>query len=589
MRRKVIFAAAGIVGFSILLLFLNNAINGKIESIKKAAYTQAAENLKSMIRSNIEDKRNGTFAIALGLADNEEIVRFLKTGENPKDLRTFAHKLEQHTQYPNVWIQVVDNRGISRYRTWTDKVGDSLFDKRPDVREMLANPRIMNTISVGIFSMTFKSLVPVFDRSERFLGSLEVITHFNSISKHIDEFGTKLIVLADKHYRPQITKPLTGKFIDDYYVVNADADPALLKTVANEGVETFTSIQNYRLQDKNIVTLYTLDDTNGEKMGYFILFKPLDSIDLTSLVSFEHAVKLAVPMGIVLLITAVLLTIMIRRAREARRSAEKLEGMVKSRTRELEELNRLLEKKVAEGIEKQRRQEQHLIQQEKLAAMGTMLTNISHHWRQPLNVLALNIQDFAEANEFAELNETYIKHNIERSMEQIRYMSGTIDNFMHFFKEDKGTGEFSILETLEEISRMRYPELRDARISLILPPTDARITASPGEFRQVMLNIINNAIEAVAANSPDDGRIEIKLEEDNDHITLTVTDNGGGIDSTILDQIFDPYFTTKFKSKGVGISLYMSKIIIENNMNGTLSVDNIQDGARFTIRIPKNS
>ncbi len=588
MRLRFVTITVVVLLLAALLLFLNQLINVKIESIKESTYTRVADNMKENVRSQIKDKQNGTFAIALGLSDDQELIRFLKTGQHPKDLRAFSKKLQQHTDYRNVWFQVVDSRGVSRYRTWTEKTGDSLIEKRIDVREMIRSPHIINNISVGIFSMTFKSLVPIYD-GKRFIGSLEVIAHFNSIEKNLSENNIDVAILVDKQYRPQLTRSLTQQFIDDYYVVNATADEHLIAKLKRDGVARFIGIDNYLIDDACLITLHTLNDNNGEPMGYFILHRPLEAIDLTNLIAFQHSIKLAVPLGLFLLVAVFLLTLTLRKAKEARKSARRLEGMVRARTKELEELNRHLEERVSEETEKRHRQEQQLIHQEKLAAMGQMLTNISHHWRQPLNVLALNIQDFAEAKAFGELTDAYIKDNIARSMKQIHYMSDTIENFRHFFNDDdRQKSLFSVRRVLDEIAALLLPELEQTKVRLLLPEEDIDIRGNRGEFKQVLLNVVNNAVEAITRNNRPEGEVRIDMATDGDDAVITLTDNGGGIDETILDQIFDPYFTTKFKSKGVGISLYMSKMIIENNMGGSCIVDNIPGGARFTIRIPKN-
>lgn len=573
---------------AMVLLFINRMINDRIESIKKSTYTRVADSMKEAIRSQIEDKQNGTFAIALGLSDNREIIRFLKTGKNPKDLRAFSKKLQQHTDYHNVWFQLVDKNGISRYRTWTDKTGDSLLEKRLDVQEMIQSPHIMNTISVGIFSMTFKSLVPVYD-NETFIGSLETITHFNSIDRNLRENAIESVILVDKHYRPQLTRAITRHFIDDYYLVNGGAGKHLLEKIERDGVSRFLETGDYMIADDCLTTLHTIQDEAGGPMGYFILCKRLEKIDLTSLTSFEHSVKLAVPLGIILIITAFLLTIAVRRARMEHKNAELLEAKVRSRTKELQDLNRHLEERVNEESEKRRHQEQQLIHQEKLASMGQMLTNISHHWRQPLNVLALNIQDFAEANEFGELDEAYIKDNVARSMKQIRYMSDTINNFIHFFDEkEKGRTYFPALDAFREIATLLRPELEQKGITLQLPTEELLLHGNEGEFKQVCLNAVNNAVEAIIRSGRTDGMVRVVFGSEDDDIVITITDNGGGIDETIIGKIFDPYFTTKFKSKGVGISLYMSKMIIENNLKGSCRIDNMDDGACFTLRLPKD-
>lgn len=586
MRSRLIYIVFFIVLLTVLVITLNQMINNKIESIKQSTYSRVADNMRENVRSQIKEKQNGTFAIALGLSDDQEVIRFLKTGKDPKDLREFSRKLQLHTDYRNVWFQLVDRKGISRYRTWTYKSGDSLLEKRLDVKEMIHSPHIINTISVGIFSMTFKSLVPIYDK-KTFIGSLEVITHFASIERSLKENGMDVAILVDKHYRPQLTHSLTNRFIEDYYLVNDSADAHLLEKIRRLGVAHFLKISDYLIDENRLITLHTLKDEVGEPMGYFILHRPVDSIDLTSLVSFEHSVKLAVPMGLILLLTVVLLTIAVRRTREAQESARILERMVRERTRELEDLNRHLEERVNEEMEKRHHQEQQLLSQEKLTAMGQMLTNISHHWRQPLNVLALNIQDFAEANEFGELDDAYIKDNVARSMKQIRYMSETIENFKRFFNEGDSDLCFSLRDIFQEIANLLEPELTHTRIRLLLPEGDIQIHGSCGEFKQVLLNIINNAIDAITRNHRPDGEIRVSMETEQDDTVITVTDNGGGIEEANLDKIFDPYFTTKFKSNGVGISLYMTKMIVENNLHGSCTVENVPGGVRFSIRIPK--
>lgn len=571
-----------------VLLFINQVINERIDSVKASTYSRVADNMKENLLSQLSDKRNGTFSIALGLSENPEIIDFLKTGKNPKDLRAFSRKLQKHTNYQDVWFQLVDSKGTSRYRTWTKKIGDSLLGKRLDVVEMIRSPHVINTISVGIFSMTFKSLVPVY-KDDTFIGSLETITHFNSIDRNLKESGIRSVILVDRSYHSQLTRSLTGDFIDGYYRVNTDPDPTLLAKIKRDGPARYLGIKNYLFDNECIITCHTIWDDADSPMGYFILSKRLDTIDMTSITSFEHSVKLAVPLGIIVIFTTLLLTVAVRRAREARKDAHILEERVQARTTELRELNRHLEDRVREETEKRHRQEQQLIAQEKLAAMGQMLTNISHHWRQPLNVLALNIQDFAEANEFGEMDDAYIRDNIARSMEQIRYMSDTIENFKHLFGEnDKKPTRFSVREILQNIATLLEPELALAEVRLAYPDEDLHIVGMAGEFKQVLLNIINNAIDAIRNQERHDGMIRVSYDTDGEDVLIAVTDNGGGIDEAIMDKIFEPYFTTKFKSKGVGISLYMSKIIIENNMNGSCRIDNVPDGARFTIRIPRH-
>ncbi|MBF0345774.1 MAG: DUF3365 domain-containing protein [Nitrospirae bacterium] len=265
----------------------------------------------------------------------------------------------------------------------------------------------------------------------------------------------------------------------------------------------------------------------------------------------------------------------------------------------LNELNRSLERRVEEEIKNRRQKEQMLIQQSKMAAMGEMLGAIAHQWRQPLNVIGLMIQDIADAYEFGELDKTYIDDTIQKSMEQVMYMSNTIDDFRNFFIPSKNKVIFNVKDNIEEVLALIDKQLRNNNIAIILnndmvvtQKQDLDVLGYPNEFKQVVINIINNSKDAIIEHKRNikssetyTGRIAIKVIRQKDSLIIAISDNGGGIKEEVLDRIFEPYFTTKEVNKGTGIGLYMAKTIIEDSMEGRLSVTNIEDGAMFTIRL----
>ncbi|KJU84218.1 PAS/PAC sensor signal transduction histidine kinase [Candidatus Magnetobacterium bavaricum] len=260
---------------------------------------------------------------------------------------------------------------------------------------------------------------------------------------------------------------------------------------------------------------------------------------------------------------------------------------------ELSNLNRKLDERVQTAIENIRRQEYMLIQQSKLATMGEMIGAISHQWRQPLNAIALTVQDIQEAYYYGELNEEYIKSFTDTTMKQVRFMSKTMDDFRNFFKPSKEKVQFDVKSNIEELLSMfgQLFKKSDVDISVICEPDTILLSDGyPNEFKQVILNILNNAKDAIISKRQTDdkmqGLIEINIgnNEAKNKIILSMQDNGGGIPLSIIDNIFAPYYTTKGNT-GTGIGLYMSKTIIETNMGGSLTVRNVDGGAEFMITL----
>jgi signal transduction histidine kinase len=255
-----------------------------------------------------------------------------------------------------------------------------------------------------------------------------------------------------------------------------------------------------------------------------------------------------------------------------------------AQSRKLSEFNITLEAKVNQGIEEIRKKDKLLEQQSKLASMGEMVGNIAHQWRQPLNALAGNIQFLKEDYEDGIIDEAFLDDYIKQNMEFINFMSKTIDDFRDFFKTGKIKEPFNILESIDKPLNIVRGQFKLLNIHLDIRGEDFVINGIESEFQQVVLNIVNNAKDALLENKISNGLIIIKsIMKDNIGI-LTIQDNAGGIPTDIIDRVFEPYFTTKEEGKGTGIGLYMSKSIIENNMDAKLIVKNEGDGAKFEIK-----
>jgi PAS domain S-box-containing protein len=252
----------------------------------------------------------------------------------------------------------------------------------------------------------------------------------------------------------------------------------------------------------------------------------------------------------------------------------------------LKNLNTSLEQKVQEAVEEIKEKERALYQQSRLAQMGEMMSMIAHQWRQPLSAIsatssALNLK--------AKLNKAD-KELIEKMTANIsnysQHLSQTIDDFRDFFKPTKGKRIINLNDLIKSVLSIAEVSLANRNIKVIQELNSSEsFNSYPNELKQVILNLIKNAEDVLVENKIKDPFIKLVSYQEDSKYILKISDNGGGIPEDIIDNIFDPYFSTKKDKNGTGLGLYMSKIIIEDHCKGTLKVVNSADGALFTITI----
>lgn len=267
----------------------------------------------------------------------------------------------------------------------------------------------------------------------------------------------------------------------------------------------------------------------------------------------------------------------------------KIEERLKMQNEELRKAHQDLEKESSErlwALEQVRQREQMLIQQGRLAAMGEMISNIAHQWRQPLNNLGLIVQNMKLASDMGELAREDVESNVSSAMDVILHMSKTIDDFRNFFRDEKEPALFNVNQAVSTALNFISPALKSSGINLELneqPNVTAR--GFSNEYIQVILNILNNARDALMELKIADPLIRVRIYSEEGRSVVTIGDNGGGINEDILPKIFDPYFSTKGHGQGTGLGLYMSKVIIEKNMGGSLTASNVNGGAEFRIEL----
>ena len=253
---------------------------------------------------------------------------------------------------------------------------------------------------------------------------------------------------------------------------------------------------------------------------------------------------------------------------------------------ELEELNDSLEKKIEVEIEKNTKQQVILMHQSKLVQMGEMIENIAHQWRQPLSqinssVLLLDMTLLKE-----NIKNTLIDEKLEEIESLTAYMSKTIDDFKNFFNPDKQKSIFTIEEAIKKSLDIVKGKIYINRVTIdVKMNKELKCYCHLDELQQVVLTLLNNSLDALIIKNILKPKILIKAYKKDENILIEIEDNALGIDTDFIDKIFEPYFTTKHKTQGTGLGLYMSKMIIEEGLEGSLIVENRLNGACFIVEI----
>ncbi|WP_324082604.1 PAS domain-containing sensor histidine kinase [Geomonas sp.] len=238
------------------------------------------------------------------------------------------------------------------------------------------------------------------------------------------------------------------------------------------------------------------------------------------------------------------------------------------------------------AVEEMHKRDKLMIRQGRLAALGEMIGNIAHQWRQPLNTLGLIVQELPRMYQRGMFDQEYLDASTARAMQVINYMSKTIDGFRNFFGPDKEKESFRVAEVLGKTVSIVEAAFKELNLTIEVESDPAlEVYGYPNEFSQVILNILVNAKDAILERRVEHPMVSVRLFRENGKTVLTISDNAGGIAPDIMEKIFDPYFTTKGPDKGTGIGLFMSKTIIEKNMNGSLTARNSEEGAEFRIEV----
>lgn len=218
---------------SLLILFLGKEyIEKKENKILINKYDNISKIFHEKVQLLIDKKRNATLALTLALTHDNENIKKIILEDYKYDLKEVSEVLKNNTEFKNIWFHIVDKNGVSKYRSWTDKIGDNIREFRNDVDEILTNHKMISTISVGKYDITFKAMVPIFHKNE-FIGFFETISHFDSLVENIkvSNKDVNALILVNEEFTKQLNNSLTKTFIQDHYIINLDIDKVLLEYI----------------------------------------------------------------------------------------------------------------------------------------------------------------------------------------------------------------------------------------------------------------------------------------------------------------------------------------------------------------------
>ena len=250
---------------------------------------------------------------------------------------------------------------------------------------------------------------------------------------------------------------------------------------------------------------------------------------------------------------------------------------------ELDEYKNLLEQKVQQEIKKREEKEKMLLQQSKLAAMGEMMDAVAHQWKQPINIINMQVDMVGYDFEDGYIDKEYVDEFQSKVSSQVKHMTTTLDEFRNFFRPNKVVDEFDIKLMIDKVLLLVKDEFIKNKITITVNDTENfTLNGIENEFKHLILNVINNSKDAFNDNNIKNRKIQINILNDENSKSIEIIDNAGGIPQHIIEDIFKANVTAKEEGKGTGIGLYMSSQIATKH-HGILSVDNTESGAKFTF------
>jgi nitrogen-specific signal transduction histidine kinase len=670
-QKKNVFIA--IFTFLILTIIIVSGtyfyILDKQKTLLSSIYDSTNTNILKLTENFLKNKRDATLSIALALAKDNELQKFIVNQEYSNfNYKEISQQMRDNTKFKNIWIQIVDKNGNSIYRSWTDKKGDNLLFRK-DLKNFIENKKISTSISVALYSMTIKARAPIIDKENNFLGAIEVISHFDSIANDLKENNIDSIVIVDKKYKEVIKLPYTKTFIGDYYIANKSVNKNLIDYLTSNNIENYLNINNYIIEKNYLISRYNLFNDKHERLGNILNFVKLSDIDVQIVESFKIQIIMISVIVLIIIFFTFLFYLYSNYLKQLKIQEKKKESILNSQQNiivitngtELIDANKrlydffsdtndlisfkekykcicssfidmqddiyIIEKyyngknwaeyilanpannfrvamknrenqirhfsikcskfKIEEliivtltditqeilQIEANKEKDRILFQQSKIAAISDTLKHIAHQWRQPLSVISTITSGMKLQKELNLLDDKDFEESCTSIIDNTNKLSLTIENFTNFFNKDEEITNFQLIENLTNTKTFIDSILKENNIKCSLVyDNDLVLNCNKSDFSQAIFNILDNSIHALVSNQNINDRF-IFIEFKNN--ILEIRDSGKGIDESIITKIFEPYFTTKHQSFGIGLGLYIVNELLVKNLGYKIDIKNV--------------
>jgi len=566
-----------ILGYGGLFLNFSNYISSKNED-EKNEFLMKVENLKNLV-----DKYKTLLPInkkeTIILDDILNIVKNYSENIDTIDANSIVNGITKNDIYVLGQINELDARIYNlQYLKWHDKA--LKFEKLNDEMYQYIGNEILNQISKNVSALESKNSVQLIlfcmllgiSILFNYLVNKNIIEKITYFEKKFDDF--LLFIKGDS--LKTFHENIEGSDEFSLMLLRLDSDIKYVEKKINEEKDfiknasvklgnikngKFCKNLNYGGNNMLISELSFVIDNFSQNLERIVININTAFLELSS-GNFKHRMKLFCQGEFLLMKNSL------------NKTLDKFENLTQEQNL-----------KITTAVTEIQKKDQLLSQQSKLAAMGEMVGSIAHQWRQPLNAIAGNIQMVLYDYEDNIIDEKYSQDFVKDNMNLINYMSKTIDDFRNFFRIDKNKKSFNLKDTIYSVVNLISAQLNDNGIVIEVNGNEKSIILGlQSEFQQVILNIISNAKDEFIKQKNNKAMINVDIKEEESFIVIKISDNAGGIPLEILDRVFEPYFTSKEQGKGTGLGLYMSKMIIEENMNGKITAYNYSKGAVFDIR-----
>ncbi|RLA77741.1 MAG: hypothetical protein DRG78_16685 [Epsilonproteobacteria bacterium] len=559
---------------SIILVHLEFSKKNSIKKFKTESHLQSKDKT-IFLNSFLQEKKDSLIAIR----DNPYFREFASNGIYPHNTDfLFFTMMQENKEY--MQMRFLDINGIEQLRFDRDTYGQSAY-KVANLQNKSNRYYFIKTISLKDDDIFFSKIDFNMEKGKVQKPYIPVLRIATPVYIHEKLKGVLIInIFINKFMHLLTSSPIYNISVFDkngFFVKNDnqyyDKTRHINKIFDKEIVSNILKIKDHIiLFDQNI--FIQKEYLNNQTI--FILYKSKsemlnkireDDIKMTAIILI-FTIFLSIPFALLL----------------SRPIKDMFEIVIKQSDK-LHEIATTLDKKVEEETLKNAKKDRLLQHQSKMAELGDMIGNIAHQWRHPLTRLSLILQNLKLYKSKDKLTDEILCDSLIKSNEQIDFMSNTIDDFKDFYKPNKEKVYFKIKDSFSDILKIIGTVLEHDNIEVSIQDTkNIEIYGIKNQFSQVVLNLIVNAKDALVDNSIVNPIIDITILKIKNNIVISIQDNAGGIDESIICDIFNPYFTTK-KDKGTGIGLYLSRTIIEEEMKGKLEIQNINNGACFIITL----